>query len=298
MKKFFFLFLVITFSSCQEDYSDKSKMLGNDYGLFWGTPVWELAKAVKNNNIEKIEELGKAVKSDIDYPETKFGQTLLFLTIANQQFKACSQLLSLGANPNVHDNYANTTPLIEAAKIQDADLSIQFMKALVEHGANINEEQKGFSYSGDSKIPANYTPLIIACKDVFTSSKPFLKVKFLVETGAKVSLDDSLNSVTALGSSITFDHDDIALYLLLHGAKTNCTSILLYEGKMTKYSIIDELKVQTFDIGTEEYKSKMKVVEFLKTKGIDYFKYPIPKNIIELIKEQHPNDWEEYLKKY
>jgi ankyrin repeat protein len=273
-------------------------MLGNDYNLFWDTPIWELAKAVRKNDAKKIEALGTAAKEDINCPETKFGQSLLFLTITNRQFDAFFQLLSLGADPNVHDRYSKTTPLIQAARIQDADLSIQFMKVLLEHGANPNEEQIGFSYSGNSKIPVNYTPLIAACEDVFTNSNPLLKVKFLVESGAKINLNDSLNSISALGKALTMDNLDVALYLLQHGAKTNCTSMLLYENNIKKYSILDELRVQTLELGSEEYKGKMKVVEFLKTKGIDYFKYPIPKNIIEIIKEQHPNDLEEYLKRY
>ena len=42
----------------------------------------------------------------------------------------------------------------------------------------------------------------------------------------------------------------------------------------------------------------MKVVEFLKGKGIDYRAVPIPEFVRKRAQENHPNDWKEYLEKY
>jgi hypothetical protein len=42
----------------------------------------------------------------------------------------------------------------------------------------------------------------------------------------------------------------------------------------------------------------MKVVEFLKGKGIDYKAAPIPEFIKKKTQEAYPGSWQEYLKKY
>jgi hypothetical protein len=58
-------------------------------------------------------------------------------------------------------------------------------------------------------------------------------------------------------------------------------------------SILDLLRMNKFVINSNEHKIKMEVVEFLKTKGLDYWKSPIPDDI----KLQY-KDEPEFLKKY
>ena len=59
--------------------------------------------------------------------------------------------------------------------------------------------------------------------------------------------------------------------------------------------LLRELMVE---LGSPEHKWKMKIVEFLKQHGVDYYSAPIPEYNIERAKELYPDSWEEYLKKY
>ena len=62
--------------------------------------------------------------------------------------------------------------------------------------------------------------------------------------------------------------------------------------------LIDLLREDFFELDSQEYKYKMEVVEFLKSKGIDYSKTPIPDYIKKKAVENYPDSWQEYLQKY
>jgi len=51
-------------------------------------------------------------------------------------------------------------------------------------------------------------------------------------------------------------------------------------------------------LGYKEHKTKLAIVDFLKQKGIDYKKVPVPDYILKEIKEKYPNNWKEYKDKY
>ena len=49
--------IVLPLVSCnRETKVDKTKLLGKDYRLFQDTPAWVLAKAVEDDNLEKIKK--------------------------------------------------------------------------------------------------------------------------------------------------------------------------------------------------------------------------------------------------
>ena len=69
----------------REKIVDKSELTGGDYRLFQNTPAWELAKAVEDGNTNKIDKIVSENPELINYQESKYGETLLMLTIMNQQ---------------------------------------------------------------------------------------------------------------------------------------------------------------------------------------------------------------------
>ena len=69
---------------CREKIVDKSELTGRDYRLFQNTPAWELAKAVEDENTEQIDKIVSENPELINYQESKYGETLLMLTIMNQ----------------------------------------------------------------------------------------------------------------------------------------------------------------------------------------------------------------------
>lgn len=146
MKVLIYAFQLALFISCgdRDTIVDKSKLNGNDYRLFQETPIWNLAKAVQDENVEEIKRIVKKDSVDVNYQESKFGHTLLILTIKNQHLNSCKTLLELGADPNKHDTYDGSSAIIDAAAINSIEgVDVKFLKLLLEHGGNPNDEETG-----------------------------------------------------------------------------------------------------------------------------------------------------------
>ena len=62
--------------------------------------------------------------------------------------------------------------------------------------------------------------------------------------------------------------------------------------------LVDVLRESFLDFRLDEYKYKMKIVDFLKSKGVDYRSTPIPEYIKKRAQEEYPKTWQEHLEKY
>ncbi|KUY30392.1 ankyrin repeat domain-containing protein [Elizabethkingia ursingii] len=219
MKKIRLLFLLILISiSCDKINRDKQvnkeKLLGSDYRLFQDTPAWKLAKAVWDDDITKIDEEVKNNPHIINYQEGKYGNTLLHLSIFNDNYKSFNELLKLGADPNIADSFHCSTPLIEVAEsFKD---KTKYANSLIKYKANVNYVECN---EGKDPQKMNRTPLITA------SGQGHLDiVKLLVDNGALINYDES-----AALTSATLSHNyDIILYLLQQGA--DCSKLLYKQG--------------------------------------------------------------------
>lgn len=93
---------------------------------------------------------------------------------------------------------------------------------------------------------------------------------------------------------------DVALYLLESGA--NYEISLFDRSKFTengsKVYISVFLREHMYDLDSYEYSLKMKIGNFLKQKGVDYRKTPIPESIEKKPKELYPKSYQDYLAKY
>lgn len=294
MKNLLCIFQMVLFMSCRDRDTliDKSTLLGNDYRLFQATPVWNLAKAVQDENIEEIKRIVRDEKVNIDYQDERFGNTLLMLTIYNQQYKSCETLLDLGASPNKHDNYDGSSAIIDAAGINEtSDDNTKFLKILLKHGGNPNAIEVGERREGNT---SRNTPLIMACGSPNKIVSPIEKVKILVDSGADINYKNEFGT-TALKMAYVQEHFDVVLYLLEKGADYN---IPLFNRNDKDVFIWDELRDVLFPLASKEHQQKMAIVEFLKQKGIDYRKLPIPDYVVTEAKETYPKNWKEYLGKY
>lgn len=276
---------------------DKSKLFGNDYRLFQGTPVWDLAKAVQDGNASEIKEIVKDKKLNIDFSEPRFGSTLLMLAVMNQSYVSCKTLLDLGASPNKKDRYNGTSAMIYAAGVENyKDDNTAFLKLMLAHGGNPNDEEVGNRQEGNT---TRDNPLLVACRDVDQSVSPMGKVRVLVEAGANINYKNEFDAYP-LKEALINKHYDVTLYLLQEGV--DYLPMLFDRGKFSeggkKIHIADLLRESLFPLDSKEYKQKMEVVAFLKGKGIDYRKVPIPDYAISEAKELYPNNWQSYLEKY
>jgi len=268
---------------------DKSKLTGYDYRLFQDTPAWLLAKAVEEGNISKIKTEVLENKVNPNYQEPKYGNTLLMLAIANNEYNSAKALLSVGADPNLPDKHRGGTAMIHAAENDNP----KYLKLLLLNKGNPDAAETIVVENDDS-------PLQTATTSAISFSRPnsLEKVKILVEAGANVNFPDSTiaNNDLPLGKAFLQDRIDIVLYLLKKGADYKRVMYKMIDGR--DIYILEALRKSIIDMQSPGYQNKLEVIAFLKSKGLDYYKEPIPDYILKEIKKKYPKDWVEYARKY
>ena len=302
--------LVLLLSACidRERPVDKEKLLGYDFRLFQGTIAWDLAKAVQDQDISRIKYEVETMGIPVDYKEDKFGGTLLMLAVRTNKTESVKALLELGANPNeTNDTIRNfgRNAVLFASKF--SRVSPKILKMLLEHGGNPNSVERGVQQDNlGNWVPARHFALF----EAVDSEGDYEKVKMLVEAGADVNMQTEDTGAGAMYVALAFNRMDVLLYLLEHGADYNrkferidvISSKDSASYKSFYVDILYELRLRTYPLDSKQYKDKLKVIEFLKNKGLDYRKSPIPHNAVAIIKREiAPKDekeLQEYLKRY
>lgn len=286
---FIFVFSLIMFTSCnnRENLIDKNKLIQTDYRMFQNTPVWELAKAVQDKNVNEIRRLVGEEKLPINYQDERFGNTLLMVAVTNDNYEAVKVLLELGSNPNLHDKYTGSTAVIDAAHLTVDDTRI--LKLLLQYEGDPNSKENApFS---DNPVMSKFRTFAL----LEAATHSLEKVKLLLEAGADVNQIDRGTNESALESALNQGKMDIVMYLLEHGADYTKP---LNMGDRPPVDILYRLRQTVPPLDSKEYKEKMQVVDFLKQKGLDYRNSPIPDRALKDIKRKYPNNWEEYIKSY
>ena len=296
MKKLISISFLVCLTSCfnQETLVDKSELMGNDYRLFQNTPAWSLAKAVEAGDIKKIKEEVLQKKVSVDYQESRFGQTLLMLAIFNNEYDSVKILLELGANPNLHDTFKGETPIIVAADNDDP----KYLKLLLDYKGNPNSIENVFSGPKKRIASERNSALTTAIVPSIMGKKNLEKVKLLVEAGADINYTKKGIIQTALAEALIQEQIDIALYLIEKGADYKKSITLFVGGGSENVTVLYLLRSSIIDLDSEQYKKKMELVAFLKSKGLDYDKEPIDDADIERMKNMYPDNWQEYVKRY
>ena len=251
---------------CREKIVDKSELTGRDYRLFQNTSAWELAKAVEDENTKKIDKIVSENPEIINYQESKYGNTLLMLTIMNQQLKPFKALLKRGADVNIHSTFDGTSSLIKACSSKF--YNITFVKMLIEYGADVNDVETGERRKENG---TRLTPLIAASR-----TGRLDLVRFLVSKGADVNYQNEFGQ-SALSESVMVDEYKVAYYLLQNGVDYNRPIYYRFDysvpieksdpkDKGKPMYLWDVLKEDLSEFGTSEYKYKMRIIDFLKSK--------------------------------
>jgi uncharacterized protein len=296
MKNLISICILFCLTSCynQETLVDKSKLLGIDYRLYQSTPAWSLAKAVKTGDIVKIKEEVVQKKVPVDYLESRFGNTLLMMAIYNSEYESVKTLLELGANSNLHDTYKGETAVIVAAGNDDP----KYLKLVLEYKGDPNSIENVFSGPKKRIASERNSALTKAVLPSIMGKKNLEKVKLLVEAGADINYTKKGIIQSALAVALIQDQMDVALYLIEKGADYTkpITSTVLEGGE--DISVLYILRCSIIDLDSEQYKKKKEIIAFLKKKGLDYDKEPIPEGTVEYMKNMFPDNWQEYVKRY
>ena len=276
-------------------------MLGDDFRLYKHTPAWSLAKAVEDEDTTEISKQVLQMHISVDYRDPEYKQTLLMLATSTNKIESVKKLLELGANPNAHDDstkYFGESAVLLACRFTRP--SSKILALLLKYGGNPNSTACGVQENGLGEIvPIRDFALSAA---VFSS---FEKVKLLVDAGANINYATSTENC-AIENCMIFDRMDIMLYLLQKGAdyRRKFTEIDLDKPDYSTFEvdILYKLRKCVYPIGSKEYTDKMKVVNFLKKKGLDYWKSPIPSGmygvIMRDIAPKNKADFDYYIKHY
>ena len=276
-------------------------MLGDDFRLYKHTPAWSLAKAVEDEDTTEISKQVLQMHISVDYRYPEYKQTLLMLATRTNKIESVKKLLELGANPNAHNDstkYFGQSAVLLACRFTRP--SSKILALLLKYGGNPNSTACGVQENGLGEIvPIRDFALSAA---VFSS---FEKVKLLVDAGANINYATSTENC-AIENCMIFDRMDIMLYLLQKGAdyRRKFTEIDLDKPDYPTFEvdILYKLRKCVYPIGSKEYTDKMKVVNFLKKKGLDYWKSPIPSGmygvIMRDIAPKNKADFDYYIKHY
>lgn len=283
-------------SSCDLFWEDRNYS-HLDYRLFKNTPVWSLARLLDAEEIDEIQDFIRKHSFDLETTEQRYGQTLLMVSVQKGQAKATRALLEAGANPNAHTAYNGSSPMLEAARLQNPEVdNTVILQLLLTHRGNPNDETIIPIQDGTVE---KETPLLIACSDTRPVLNPVSKAKLLVEAGAEINYV-SPQSKTSLLRAIEFNHFDTALYLLERGAdyKRLVADRSQYTEGGQKVYLVHILREKIVPLESIQYRQKMQVVDFLLQKGINYRNEPIPSAIQEKIKLLYPAHYQDYLNRY
>ncbi|TDD98567.1 ankyrin repeat domain-containing protein [Flavobacterium cellulosilyticum] len=282
--------------SLETKYSEKREneiwggvLRGNDPALYYGTPLYDLAGALSSfshlQNDEKIKKLIDEIpKEYINFQDDKYGKTIGQFALFVGNLKAVRLLLDRGLNPNLLANDGSAL-IIDINGPFESNLpeSLETLKYMIKKGANVN------LYSKKAQLG---TPLIEAANSNFEN------VKVLVEAGANPHFIDKFSASpfeSPLSASLVNRRMKIINYLIFDQKVDFRTLKFPSTSKFHpgEYEILYRLRKIRFDLDTQDYKEKMKLVAYLKTQGLDYWKTPVPDNI-----KNNPNFTQEYLSKY
>ena len=274
MKKFISIFILFI-SIGLVGKAQVGGMLAYDIEIFEKTKVWELAKAVKHQNINKIKELCEKNPKWVNYQERRFGFTVLHWALFNQKYKSVKPLLESGANPNLQDS-DGVSSLCFAADIEETS---EYLQLTLKYGGNVNSVSKKPGGSG------LYGPTPLCC----AANRSLENTKILVEAGANVNYF-SIHCENVFNSACSQGKFDILRYLIVEKG-ANFKRAICYRTNGDSLYITDELRRLKCDLGSKKFLTKMEIVEYMKERGMDYWAAPQGSQYYDVMDEER-----EYLK--
>jgi hypothetical protein len=234
---------------------------GSDVELYEHTKAWELAKAVKREDINTIKKMVTADTSLKNFVDKHIGMTILAFAVYNEKYQSTETLAELGADPNLGSGNISAIH-VESAFITAAGLkgTSKYLKLLLGYGGDVNSEYRQLQEFGSIRYE---TPLEQAAY-----WNNFENVKILVAAGAQINFfRDSVNYV--LSTPLNMGYMRIVKYLVVD-CHADVKKPISYNIKGEAQYISFYLRDLNFSRGSNDYKLKMEVIDYLKKQGIDY----------------------------
>lgn len=263
--------------------------------IFNNTPCEQIAKAILRGDSTKIDKLVQRNLNLVNYQDSVWGQTLLMYAVYFNRKDAVSILLRYGADPNIHEDtisHRGDNSILIACFFDH--IQPEILELLLKNGGNPNSQSLGVEQDNfGKKLRINSYAIQIA------SGRSLQKVKLLYYYGGDMNLwiENHFDSCPVISAALS-GKMEILFFLLEHNADFNCDCKVFNKSDTTSISLCEILRRSDFALGSKEHFYKMKVVDILQKRGVDYYSTPIPNYVIEDAKRKYPDSWQEYLQKY
>lgn len=272
-----------------------------DIKIYKNTEVWDLAKSVKKENIYSINKLLDRNPELVDYKDPYYDTTLLVWAVGMEKYNSAEALLQRGANPNCKTNIDGRTPLLVATGYSWVDNNnnqdSRFVKLLLDYGADPNitlDGEKGKKTRGIQE--PGLTPLMNSI------GSGIEKTKMLVSYGADINYKTKYGTTAAIHSLLDPVDINYAYYLIAEMKadvkEPYFSSMRLPDDNNRKLYPVTLLRYFIYDLGSQQYKTKMLIVEEFKRQGVDYRSSFISEDIKRQIKKRYPEEWQTYITLY
>lgn len=267
MKAFLrYLFIILTSAITGACQSHQSISPGYDFGLFKNTPVQKLARAVEAEDTSAISKIVKADKPNIDFQESRFGETLLSLAILNYKVLSIEQLLKLGANPNIKSPITGESPFLDFCKRSSRfSTSSETLQTLIKYGGDVNAINLLEIKDTLETTHSNFnTALLYVC-----AYGNIATLRVLVDNGAKLDVYPIEGEGSLITNVLLADNFDMLKYFLIEKQLTiPGWCFVKYPGQASakKMTITDALIEDELPSNPKRDKLKQDILEFLKAK--------------------------------
>ena len=198
---------------------------------FGGTPLAEAVKLADARLVKMLLDTGSGAEG-----ANEEGQTALMLAIKTGDLSIVKMLVGAGANVNAVEKVQDQTPLMWAAAATRN--AAEMVKVLLSKGANVKARARYSDWPSQitSEPRAQYRPVGGLTPLLYAARGGCLEcVEALVAAGAEVNVPTP-EGVTALIIALDNDHNDVAKFLLDHGANPNVWD---WWGRTALYIVID-----------------------------------------------------------
>lgn len=277
-----------------------------DIKIFDHTPVWELVKAIENNDSKTIKDLIHKSPELLDYQEPIYGISPIQRAVGRRKYDATKTLIELGADINLQSKIGDS-PIFDAIGYQWGDRSAiqddRMLLLLLESGANpnITYNNREIDDEDNDVIEPGTTPLIFS----IAYSYGYPLVQLLVEYGADINAKTPLGTTAAIEALRCCDINSAYYLIVLRNASVT-DPYFYYKIGTSEVDVnhplypVDLLLLLTYKVDSKDYEKKKAIINKFEEYGVRYQerKNNIPKTILEKMKIQYPTTWKDYLKIY
>lgn len=247
--------LILFVTSCGHEY-----LPGFDFTSFYGTPVEELAKAVEDDDAAAISAFVKENPGIVDYQETEYGHSVLFLAVVNQKYNAVKALLDNGASLTMKSYSDSSDVLMTLCNgYGDTECDTVMLNLLLKYSPDLR------SVHYDSQ--GNRIPLL---RTAAKSGMCIVFIKTLVAAGADIDyLPNNEADDSPIAAALMQDRLDLVKYFLIEEQATIPAYCFIRSEKTGPDSITVTrlLNEQDYSRDPKQEKLKQEILTYLQSAG-------------------------------